>query len=86
MEEGIIYGQRHSNGQSLFSMLSPIAATNGGVCCKYAAIISIINLGFDLVRESYPKSICFELYPLRILLSFLVFLKMVSNDTHDFAI
>jgi hypothetical protein len=55
-----------SNGQSLFSMLSPIAATNG-VCCKYAAIISIINLGLDLVRESkYPKSICFELYPLRI--------------------
>jgi hypothetical protein len=45
-------------------MLSPIAATNG-VCCKYAAIISIINLGLDLVRESkYPKSICFELYSL----------------------
>jgi hypothetical protein len=46
--------------------------------CKYAAIISIINLGLDLVRESkYPKSIYFELYSATILLS-LDLLKMVS--------
>jgi hypothetical protein len=70
-------GRARSNAQSLFSMLSPIAATNG-VCCKYAAIISIINLGLDLVRESkYPKSIYFELYSPIILLS-LDLLEMVS--------
>jgi hypothetical protein len=70
---------------SLFFPCFLPSATNG-VCCKYAAIISIINLGLVVRESKYPKSIYFELYSLRLFCFLLDLLRWFPNDTHDFAI